>query len=89
MYLTTEKKQEIFAQYGGVATNTGAPESQIALFSYRIANLTEILKKNKKDYATQTSLIKMVGKRRSLLNYLKNNDIARYRAIIQSLELRR
>ncbi len=89
MYLYAEKKKEIFAQYGGDEKNTGLSESQIALFSYRISSLTEILKRNRKDFATQTALTKMVGKRRSLLNYLKNKDIARYRAIIQALELRR
>ena len=66
MYLTTEKKQEIFAKHGKSATDTGSSEGQIALFTYRIAHLTEHLKKNKKDYGTQRSLIALVGKRRSL-----------------------
>jgi small subunit ribosomal protein S15 len=89
MYLTTEKKQEIFAKHGKSATDTGSSEGQIALFTYRIAHLTEHLKKNKKDYGTQRSLIALVGKRRSLLDYLQKIDIARYRAIVKELELRK
>ena len=89
MYLTTEKKQEIFAKHGKSATDTGSSEGQIALFTYRIAHLTEHLKKNKKDYGTQRSLIALVGKRRSLLDYLQKTDIARYRAIVKELELRK
>lgn len=89
MYLNTEKKQAIFATYGESATDTGSAESQIALFTHRIKHLTEHLKKHKKDFSTQTSLVKLVGKRRSLLNYLHKNDIERYRAIIAKLELRR
>ena len=89
MYLTTEKKQEIFAKHGKSATDSGSSEGQIALFTYRIAHLTEHLKKNKKDYGTQRSLIALVGKRRSLLDYLQKVDIARYRAIVKELELRK
>ncbi|MCX6228147.1 MAG: 30S ribosomal protein S15 [Bacteroidia bacterium] len=89
MYLTTEKKQEIFAQHGAVATNTGSAEGQIALFSFRISHLTEHLKLNKKDYGTQRALISLVGKRRSLLDYLKRKHIDRYRAIIKELNLRK
>ena len=89
MYLTTEKKQEIFAKHGKSATDTGSSEGQIALFTYRIAHLTEHLKKNKKDFGTQRSLIALVGKRRSLLDYLQKVDIARYRAIVKELELRK
>lgn len=89
MYLSTEKKKEIFGTYGKSNTDTGSAESQIALFSYRISHLTEHLKKNKKDFSTQRALLKMVGKRRRLLDYLKKNDIARYRAIIKELKLRK
>ena len=64
MYLTTEKKQEIFAKYGVTETNTGSAEGQIALFSFRISHLTEHLKVNKKDYGTQRALIGLVGKTR-------------------------
>ena len=89
MYLTSEKKKEIFKKHGKTAENSGSSEGQIALFSFRIAHLTEHLKKNKKDYGTQRALVKLVGKRRSLLNYLKDRDIERYRAIIKSLKLRK
>ena len=89
MYLTPEKKQEIFGQYGKSNTDTGSPESQIALFSYRISHLTEHLKVNRKDYSTSRALTKLVAKRRALLNYLKVNDIERYRAIVKALGLRK
>lgn len=89
MYLTPEKKVEIFEQYGNSATNTGSPEAQIALFSYRINRLTDHLKQNKKDFSTQRALTALVGKRRSLLDYLKKKDIERYRAIVKALNLRR
>ena len=88
-YLTAEKKQEIFGTYGKSNTDTGSPESQIALFSYRISHLTEHLKKNKHDFGTQRSLLRLVGKRRQLLEYLKEVDIERYRAIIKTLNLRK
>ena len=88
-YISSEKKQEIFSKYGKSNTDTGSPESQIALFSYRIKHLTEHLKKNKKDFNTQRSLLRLVGRRRSLLNYLKSVDIERYRAIVKELELRK
>ena len=89
MYLTTEKKAELFAQHGKSATDTGSAEGQIALFTYRINHLTEHLKQNKKDHSTRRSLIKLVGKRRSLLDYLIKKDIERYRAIIKELNLRK
>jgi small subunit ribosomal protein S15 len=89
MYLSSEKKKEIFTQFGKKAENTGSVEGQVALFSHRINHLTEHLKVNKKDFVTQQSLIKMVGKRRSLLNYLKDNDISRYRGIVEKLNLRK
>jgi small subunit ribosomal protein S15 len=88
-YLTAEKKQEFFKEYGKSNNDTGSPEGQIALFSYRISHLTEHLKKNRKDYGTQRSLLKLVGKRRRLLDYLKERDIERYRTIIKALNLRK
>ena len=89
-YLQAEKKQEIFAKYGKSNTDTGSPdESQVALFSYRIAHLTEHLKQNKKDNVTRRSLLKLVGQRRRLLDYLKEKDIERYRNIVKELGLRR
>lgn len=87
MYLDSEKKKEIFGTYGKSNTDTGSPEAQIALFSVRIAHLTEHLKANKKDYNTQRSLKMLVGKRRRLLDYLVCKDINRYRAIIAKKEL--
>lgn len=89
MYLSSEKKKEIFAKYGKGEGDTGSTEGQIALFSFRIAHLTEHLKKNRKDYGTQRALISLVGKRRRLLDYLKDRDIERYRAIIKELKLRK
>jgi len=89
MYLTTEKKKEFFKKYGKSAEDTGSVEGQISLFTYRIAHLTERLKNNKKDYSTQRSLLKMVGKRRRLLDYLKSKEIDRYRSIIKDLKIRK
>lgn len=89
MYLTSEKKQEIYKKYGKSKTNTGSPESQIALFTHRINHLTEHLKLNHKDFSTQRSLLKLVGQRRRQLDYLKETDIDRYREIIKSLNLRK
>ena len=88
MYLTKEKKEEIFAKYGD-KTNTGESESQIALFTFRISHLTEHLKKNRHDYNTERSLVLLVGKRRSLLDYLKKTEINRYREIIKDLGIRK
>ena len=88
-YLQADKKQEIFAKYGKSNTETGSPESQVALFSYRINHLTAHVKKNKKDNATRRSLLRLVGKRRQLLDYLRKIDIERYRKIIKELGLRR
>ena len=87
MYLDSEKKKEIFGNYGKSNTDTGSPESQIALFSVRIAHLPEHLKVNKKDHTTQRALKMLVGKRRRLLDYLIRKDINRYRAIIARKEL--
>jgi small subunit ribosomal protein S15 len=89
MYLTSEIKKDIFQQHGGSETNTGSPESQIALFTHRINHLTQHLKVNKKDKSTMRSLVLLVGKRRRLLDYLKKNEIERYRDIIKKLNLRK
>lgn len=89
MYLTKEKKAEIFTKHGKEETNTGSPESQIALFTERINHLTQHLKENKKDFSTQMGLYKLVGKRRKLLNYLMDRDVKRYRAIIKELKIRK
>ncbi|WP_047419210.1 30S ribosomal protein S15 [Cellulophaga sp. Hel_I_12] len=89
MYLTQEVKAEIFKKHGGEAKNTGSAEGQIALFTHRINHLTGHLKNNRKDYNTERSLVKLVGKRRSLLDYLIKKDIVRYRAIIKELGIRK
>jgi len=91
MALTKEKRQEIFKNYSTnqTAQNTGSPESQIALFTNKIAYLTEHLKVHKKDKASRLGLIKLVGKRRKQLNYLEKNAINRYRDIIGQLGLRK
>lgn len=89
MYLSQEKKRDIFKEHGKSENDTGSAEGQIALFSHRISHLTEHLKMNRKDYNTQRALIRLVGKRRKLLDYLKANDIERYRAIVKKLGLRK
>lgn len=87
--ITSEMKKEIIAKYGKTPTDTGSPEVQIALLSARIAELTEHLKTHKKDHHSRRGLLKMVGQRRGLLDYLKKTDIERYRAIIEKLGLRK
>ncbi len=87
MYLNSEEKKAIFEKYGKSNTDTGSPEAQIALFSIRIAHLTEHLKSNHKDHNTTRALKMLVGKRRRLLDYLAKKDIERYRAIVAKSEL--
>jgi small subunit ribosomal protein S15 len=91
MYLTTEIKQDLFKKHGHgkKQADTGSPESQVALFTHRINHLTEHLKENKKDFSTQQGLMRLVGKRKKLLNYLQKNDITRYRAVLADLDLRK
>ena len=89
MYLTAEKKQEIFKKYGKSESDTGSTEGQVALFTYRINHLNEHLKANKKDHSTQRALLRLVGKRRSLLDYLKERDIERYREVLKDLKIRK
>ena len=89
MYLSKENKKEIFKEHGKSDSDTGSAEGQIALFTARINHLTEHLKNNRKDFNTERSLVMMVGKRKSLLSYLKSKDINRYRAIIKMLNLRK
>ena len=84
-----DEKQAIIEQYATKEGDTGSPEVQIALLTYRIKNLTEHLKANHKDHHSRRGLLKMVGHRRNLLNYLAKNDIERYRAIIEKLEIRK
>ena len=89
MYVDSSKKRDIFKKFGKGESDTGSAEGQIALFSHRIKHLTDHLKTNKKDFNTQRALIRLVGKRRDQLDYLKNKDIERYRAIIKKLKIRR
>ena len=89
MYLDSAKKKELFEKYGKSVTDTGSPESQIALFTVRIAHLTEHFKKNHKDFATERALKMLVGKRRRMLDYLIRIDIERYRSIIKELGIRK
>ncbi len=89
VYLTKEKKQEIFAEYGGNANNSGSTEGQIALFTYRINGLSEHLRANKKDHSCRRTLLSLVGKRRKLLAYLASKDINKYRDLIAKLGIRK
>ena len=85
----TATKQQIIEKYRVHETDTGSPEVQIAILSYQIDHLTEHMKVHKKDFHSRRGLLKMVGRRRGLLNYLKSTDIDRYRNIIEALGLRR
>lgn len=87
--MTTERKAEIIKEYGRTPNDTGSPEVQVALLTERINVLTEHLKDNKKDHHSRRGLLKMVGKRRGLLDYLKKNDLEGYRALIAKLGIRK
>ena len=87
--ISKEKKQEIVEEYGQGKSNTGTPEVQIAIFSARIADLTEHLNAHSKDHSTRRGLLKLVGKRRRMLNYLMERDITRYRTLIAELGIRK
>ena len=89
IYLTQEQKDEIFAQYGGSANNTGSTEGQIALFTYRIKGLSSHLNENPKDHQCRKSLLGLVGKRKRLLDYLASKDIEKYRSILAELGIRK
>ena len=89
MYLTSEKKAELFAKFGKSAQDTGSTEGQIALFTFRINHLTGHLKLNRKDFGTERALTNLVGKRRRLLDYLKAKDIEKYRTLIKELGIRK
>jgi small subunit ribosomal protein S15 len=89
VYLTEEKKNEIFAEYGGSATNTGSIEGQIALFTFRIKALSEHLKTNKHDNSCKRTLLSLVGKRKRVLKYLHDRDIQKYRDLIDKLGIRK
>lgn len=87
--LTAEKKHDLIGKYGLHEGDTGSPEVQIAILTERINYLTEHLKVHKKDHHSRRGLLKMVGQRRGLLNYLSEKDITRYRAIVERLGLRK
>jgi len=87
--ITKEKKTEIISEYGRKPGDTGSPEVQVAVLTERITELTEHLKANPKDHHSRRGLLKMVGKRRGLLTYLKDSDIESYRALIAKLGLRK
>jgi len=89
MSLSTQKKEGIFEKYGTGKMDTGSTEGQIALFTERINHLTLHLKQNRKDFATERALVVLVGKRRKLLDYLKNKDILKYRELIKQLNIRK
>ncbi|MBR4491815.1 MAG: 30S ribosomal protein S15 [Bacteroidales bacterium] len=89
MYLTPEIKKDIFKEYGKSEFDTGNIDAQVALFTYRIKHLTEHDKQNNKDKVTERALVRLVGKRRKLLDYLKETDIERYRNLIKKLNLRK
>lgn len=89
MALTKEEKQELIKQFGRTPGDTGSPEVQIAILTRRIQELTEHLKTHKKDFASRRGLLQMVGKRRSLLAYLKRTDFSRYQTILEKLNLRK
>lgn len=89
MTITKERKKELAEEYGGSPENTGSTEAQVAIFTERINSLTEHLKENKQDHTSRRGLLQMVGKRRKLLDYLKDNDIEKYRELISDLGLRK
>ena len=89
MSISTKEKEDIFKKFGENAKDSGSVYSQVALFTTKITHLTNHLTENRKDYGTQRSLQIMVGKRRKLLDYLKNKDILKYRELVKDLELRR
>ena len=86
--LSQDKKTELIKEYQLEEGDTGSPEVQIAILSYRIKDLTEHLKSNPKDHSSRRGLFKMIRRRKGLLNYLKDNDIERYRAIIEKVGIR-
>ena len=88
-YLTSEKKAQTFAEFGGNASNTGSIEAQVALLTENINHISGHLKTNKKDFSTQRGLMQMVGKRKSLLTYLSKRDLTGYRSLIEKLGLRK
>ena len=89
VYLSKEKIEEIFKEYGGSENNTGSVEGQVALFTYRIQKLSEHLKENRKDHSCRRTLLSLVGKRKRMLRYLERKDIQKYRELIKQLGIRK
>ena len=89
VYLSKEKIEEIFTEFGGSSKNTGSTEGQVALFTYRIKCLSDHLRENKKDHSCKRTLLSLVGKRKRMLDYLKRKDITKYRALIKQLGIRK
>lgn len=89
MSITKERKQEIVEKFGESKNDTGSTEAQIAILTERISHLTDHLKKHEQDHASRRGLLKMVGKRRRLLNYLRDEDIEKYRELISELGIRK
>ena len=89
VYLPQEKKDEIFEKYAGSATNTGDTKGQIALFTYRVNELTKHLRANKKDHSSRRALLTLVGKRRRKLDYLRRKDLTGYRELVADLGIRK
>ena len=89
VYLSKEKKEEIFKEHAGSETNTGSIEGQVALFTFRIQKLSEHLKENNKDHSCRRALLTLVGKRKRLLTYLAKKDIQKYRDLIEKLGIRK
>lgn len=89
MSITKEEKKEIFKEYGASEEDTGSSEAQVALFTHRINHLTDHLKEHENDHSSRRTLLQLVGKRRRLLNYIKDNDVVQYRELIQKLGIRK
>jgi small subunit ribosomal protein S15 len=88
-YITKEKVSDLFTQFGGKATNTGSVEGQIALLTERINRISEHLQQNQKDFSTHRGLMKLVGQRKRLLNYLSRQNLQGYRELIEKLGIRK
>jgi small subunit ribosomal protein S15 len=88
-YLTKEKVSDVFTQFGGAATNTGSIEGQIALLTERINGISQHLQQNKKDFSTHRGLMRLVGQRKRLLNYLSKHNLQGYRQLIEKLGIRK
>ncbi|HUQ97710.1 MAG TPA: 30S ribosomal protein S15 [Chitinophagaceae bacterium] len=89
MSVTKEKKESIFSEFGGQASNTGSTEAQIALITERMSQISSHLQTNKKDFSTHRGLMHLVGRRRRLLNYLQKHNLSGYRALIEKLGIRK